>query len=165
MTYDVVIEGKSYRLELEREGDTYRGQLDGTPVRLDAILARPDVISLIVDGKSYEVKRELTPRDLHLWIKGARYAVEVRDPRSLQSRRAGREPAAGPRKLIAPMPGKVVRLLIKEKDRVEAGQGMVVIEAMKMQNELKSPKQGTVQKLCASEGSLVNAGDVLAVVE
>jgi len=120
---------------------------------------------LIIEGKSYEVKRELTPRDLHLWIKGARYAVEIRDPRSLRSRRAGREGAAGPRKLIAPMPGKVVRLLVKERDQVEADQGLIVIEAMKMQNELKSPRKGIVQKICAAEGSSVNAGDVLAVVE
>jgi len=62
------------------------------------------------------------------------------------------------------MPGKVVRLLVNEKDQVEAGQGVVVVEAMKMQNEIKSPKKGIVQKV-AAEGSSVNAGDVLAIVE
>lgn len=71
----------------------------------------------------------------------------------------------GPRKLIAPMPGKVVRLLVAEKAEVEAGQGLLVVEAMKMQNEIKSPKKGTVQKLVAREGTNVNAGDVLAIVE
>jgi biotin carboxyl carrier protein len=150
---------------LERNGSTYQGKLDGKPVTVDAILARPDVISLIVEGKSYEVKRELMPRDLHFWIKGARYAAEVRDPRSLQSRRAGRENSAGPQKIIAPMPGKVVRLLVKEKDPIDAEQGVVVIEAMKMQNELKSPKRGRVQRISVIEGASVNAGDVLAVVE
>jgi biotin carboxyl carrier protein len=63
------------------------------------------------------------------------------------------------------MPGKVVRVLAGEKTEVDAGQGVLVVEAMKMQNELKSPKKGIVQKILASEGAAVNAGDVLAVVE
>ncbi len=71
----------------------------------------------------------------------------------------------GPRKLIAPMPGKVVRILLQEKAKVEAGQGILVMEAMKMQNEIKSPKKGTIQKILAAEGANVNAGDVLAIVE
>jgi biotin carboxyl carrier protein len=63
------------------------------------------------------------------------------------------------------MPGKVVRVLVREKEEVQAGQGVVVVEAMKMQNELKSPKQGIVQKVMAKEGANVNAGDVLLIVE
>jgi len=63
------------------------------------------------------------------------------------------------------MPGKVVRVLVREKADVEAGQGIVIVEAMKMQNEIKSPKKGILQKLLAAEGSNVNAGDVLAIVE
>ena len=63
------------------------------------------------------------------------------------------------------MPGKVVRVLVKENSEVDAGQGVVVVEAMKMQNEIKSPKKGVVRKMIAAEGASVNAGDVLAVVE
>jgi len=63
------------------------------------------------------------------------------------------------------MPGRVVRVLAKENDEVEAGRGIVVVEAMKMQNEIKSPKKGTVRKILAAEGATVNAGDVLAIVE
>jgi biotin carboxyl carrier protein len=63
------------------------------------------------------------------------------------------------------MPGKVVRVLIPEKGEVKAGQGVLVVEAMKMQNEVKSPKDGTVEKIIAGEGTNVNAGDVLAIVE
>ena len=79
--------------------------------------------------------------------------------------RASRDDGKGPRKLVAPMPGKVVRVLVQEGTDVEAGQGVVVVEAMKMQNEIKSPKKGVVRKLVASENAAVNAGDVLAVVE
>jgi biotin carboxyl carrier protein len=63
------------------------------------------------------------------------------------------------------MPGKVIRLLVKVGDEVEAGQGLVVVEAMKMQNEIRSPKKGKVERLQAKEGQPVNAGDVLAWVE
>jgi biotin carboxyl carrier protein len=101
---------------------------------------------------------------LHLWVGSKRFAVEVRDPRSLRGRtRAGDE--HGPRKIVAPMPGKVVRLLVREGDEVQPGAGVAVVEAMKMQNEIKSPKKGTVQKILVSEGAAVNAGDVLAIVE
>jgi biotin carboxyl carrier protein len=69
------------------------------------------------------------------------------------------------KKIVAPMPGKVVRILAREGTEVQAGQGIIVVEAMKMQNELKSPKQGVVQKIEVTEGATVNAGDVLVIVE
>jgi biotin carboxyl carrier protein len=165
MTYNIIIEGKPRRVELEHKGSEYLCRLDGRPVAVNAILARPNVLSLLVDGKSYDVKRELTSTDLHFWVKGARYAAEIRDPRSLRSRRAGAETPEGPKRLSAPMPGKIVRVLVCEKDEVEAGQGVLVVEAMKMQNELKAPKKGTVQKVLVTEGAAVNAGDVLAIIE
>jgi biotin carboxyl carrier protein len=71
----------------------------------------------------------------------------------------------GPKKLTAPMPGKIVRVLVSQGAEVEAGAGVLVVEAMKMQNEIKSPKKGTIQKILVSEGAAVNAGDVLAIVE
>jgi biotin carboxyl carrier protein len=98
-------------------------------------------------------------------IGSARYAVDVRDPRSLRTRRAIAGTEAGPQKIKAPMPGKIVRILVAEKDEVKAGQGVIVMEAMKMQNEMKSPKDGRVQKILTAEGSAVNAGDTLAIIE
>jgi biotin carboxyl carrier protein len=165
MIYDVTIDGKSYRLELARNEGRWKCRLDGREVQMDAVLTRRDVLSVLIDGKAYEVKREWTPTDMHLWVGSARYAAEIRDPRSLRSRRDGSAGAQGPKKLVAPMPGKVVRVLAREKDEVDAGQGLLVVEAMKMQNEIKSPKKGVLQKVLATEGENVNAGDVLAVVE
>ncbi len=165
MIYEVIIDGKNYRLELERLEGWWKCRVDGSEITVDAVLARPDVLSILIDGKAYEVKRERTPTDMHLWVGSARYGVELRDPRSLRSRRAAAGQDSGPKKLIASMPGKVVRVLVPEKSAVEAGQGVLVVEAMKMQNELKSPKTGVVQKIVASEGVAVNAGDVLAIVE
>jgi biotin carboxyl carrier protein len=165
MVYEVTVDGKPHRLEIERAEDVWMCRLDGQEIKVDAILARPDVLSLLVDGRSYEVKREQTATDLHLWVGSTRYGVEVRDPRSLRSRQEAAGDDKGPKKVIAPMPGRVVRLLVGEGAEVAAGQGIVVVEAMKMQNEIKSPKKGVVQKLMATSGATVNAGDVLAIVE
>ncbi len=165
MTYEVSIDGQDHRLDLTRIEGGWQCRLDGREVALDAVLARPDVLSVLIDGKAFEIKRERSANDLHLWVGSARYAAELRDPRSLRSRRGAASGEQGARKLIAPMPGKVVRVLAREQTQVEAGQGVIVVEAMKMQNEIKSPKKGVVQKLMASEGTAVNAGDVLAIVE
>lgn len=165
MTYEVIIDGKMHRLELERTDGAWDCKLNGRDVHLDAVLARRDVLSILVDGKAYEVKRERSATDLHLWVGPVRYSAELRDPRSLRARKSGGADDQGARKLIAQMPGKVVRVLAPEKTEVEAGQGIIVVEAMKMQNEMKSPKKGVVQKILAAEGTAVNAGDVLAVVE
>jgi len=164
MIYDVNIDGTDYRLELAREESGWKCRLNGREVVLDAVLTRANVLSIIIGGTAYEVKRELTPLDLHFWVGSARYAAELRDPRSLRSRRQAGA-AHGVKKLVAPMPGKVVRLLVAEKAEVQAGQGVLVVEAMKMQNELKSPKKGIVQRITVAPGAAVNAGDVLAIVE
>jgi len=165
MVYDVTIDGKNYRLDLQRADGRWQCRLDGREVQMDAVLTRRDVLSVLIEGKAYEIKRERTVTDMHLWVGSARYATELRDPRSLQSRKSTGGDDKGPKKLLAPMPGKVVRVLLKETSAVEAGQGILVVEAMKMQNEIKSPKKGTVQKIVAGEGAAVNAGDVLAIVE
>ena len=164
MLYDVTIDGKNYRLDLNHADGRWSCRLDGRQIEVEAALARPDVVSLRIGNLAYEIKSERVANDFYLWVGDTRFAVEVRDPRSLR----GRSRAAddhGPRKITAPMPGKVVRLLVHEGDDVEAGAGVAVVEAMKMQNEIKSPKKGTIQKLLVGAGAAVNAGDVLAIVE
>lgn len=164
MTYEVAIDGKTHRLELSRDDGKWSCRLDGREIVVDAVLARPDVLSLRIGNQAYEVKCERVGGEQHLWVGSRRFAAEVRDPRSLRGRvRAADE--SGPKKLNAPMPGKVVRLLVSQGAAVEAGTGVLVVEAMKMQNEIKSPKKGTIQKIFVSEGAAVNAGDVLAIVE
>jgi biotin carboxyl carrier protein len=165
MNFDVIVEGKTLKLELTRADSGWRCSIDGQPVNVDAVLTRPNVISLIIDGVAYEVKREIAANDQYVWVRSARLKTELRDPRSLRSRRASATTGEGPQKLLAPMPGKVVRLIAKEGDSIEAGKGVLVVEAMKMQNELKATKSGTVQKVMVAEGANVNAGDVLAIIE
>ena len=164
MTYEVIIDGESHRLELAQVETGWFCRLDGHEVQVDAVLARPDVLSLRIGNRAFEVKCERVAGELHLWVGSRRFAAEVRDPRSLRGRSRASDDR-GPKKLTAPMPGKVVRILVGQGTEVEAGAGILVVEAMKMQNEIKSPKNGTVQKILVGEGTAVNAGDVLAIVE
>jgi len=166
MIYDVVVDGKTHQVELSCGEKTWLCKIDGHEMELDAVLTARDVLSVLVEGKAYEIKRERSLQgELHMVIGSARYAVDVRDPRSLRTRRAVAGSEAGPQRVKAPMPGKIVRVLVNEQDEVRAGQGIIVMEAMKMQNEMKSPKDGKVQKILTAEGSTVNAGDTLAIVE
>jgi biotin carboxyl carrier protein len=165
MTYEILIDGKSHKLELVRNGKVWTCHLDGREIEADAILTRPDVMSVVIGGTAYEVKRERTPTDLHVWVKNSRFQVEVRDPRSLRSRKSAAGAGEGPQKIVAPMPGKIVRIILPAGSEVDVGQGVIVVEAMKMQNELKSAKRGVVKQVLVAEGASVTAGDVLAIIE
>ncbi|MGA2960732.1 MAG: biotin/lipoyl-containing protein [Candidatus Korobacteraceae bacterium] len=166
MTYDVIIDGTQHRVEIEPQGESWRCRVDGQEILVDAAFTARDVISLLVNHRAHEIKREYSMLgDTHIIIGSERFEAEVRDPRSLRSRRASAGVGEGPQKILAPMPGKVVRLMVAEKNEVEAGQGILVVEAMKMQNEIKSPKKGVVQKIMVAEGSRVNPGDTMAIVE
>jgi acetyl/propionyl-CoA carboxylase alpha subunit len=164
MTYEITIDGNRYRLDLSQVEGHWSCRVDGGEVEVDAVLARPNVLSLLIGNQAYEVKCERVGGDVHIWVGSRRFAAEVRDPRSLRSRTRAVDDH-GPKKVTAPMPGKVVRILLSQGAEVEAGAGVLVVEAMKMQNEVKSPKKGTIQKIMVSEGAAVNAGDVLAIVE
>jgi biotin carboxyl carrier protein len=165
MIYEVIVNAKKHRLDLTRESDGWKCELDGRDVIIDVVSTQADILSLLIDGKVYEIKRERSASGQYIWIGDTRYEAEVRDPRSLRSRNKAAGNDNGPKKLAAAMAGKVVRVLVGEKEEVDAGQGIVVVEAMKMQNEIKSPKKGTIKKMLVSQGSTVNAGDVLAIVE
>lgn len=166
MKCEVLIDGHSHQVELERADKGYVCLVDGESFELDVAMTARDVLSVIHEGRNYEAKREYSLLgETHIIVGSERFQAEVRDPRSLRSRRAAAGQEAGPAKIVAPMPGKVVRIIAKEGDEVEAGQGVVVVEAMKMQNEIKTTKKGKVTKIAVKEASAVNAGDLLAIVE
>ena len=162
-TYNITIDGKTYRVELGHSDGRWSCLLNGRETEIEAILFHRDVLSLRVGNQVYEIKRDRTQNDVRIWVGNTSFVVEVRDPRSFRSRQRPAE-SDGPRKLTAPMPGKVVRVLSQEGATVDLGSGVVVVEAMKMQNEIKSPKKGVIQKILVREGAAVNAGDVLAIV-
>lgn len=166
MIYEVLIDGTAHKVEIEKHESKWRCRVDGHEYEIDASLTARDVLSVLVGGKAYEAKREYSlAGETHVIIGSERFAAEVRDPRSLRSRKAAAGVGEGPQKVAAPMPGKVVRILVQTGSEVEAGQGIMVVEAMKMQNEIKSPKKGVVQKIAVAEGGSVASGDTLAIIE
>jgi biotin carboxyl carrier protein len=170
MRFEVQLESssgkKSRVVELERTAGGWRVTLDGQPVDADAVEISPYTLSILLSGESHEIRITPAPGGkLKLQSGAQEFTAEVMDPRSWSGRRHGQVEAEGRQQILAPMPGKVVRLLVKAGDRVEAGQGLLVVEAMKMQNEIRSPKSGTVERVLAKEGQPVTAGEILAWVE
>ena len=165
MTYEVTIDGAISKIEIKPFGSGWSCMVNGSPVNVDAVFPLPDAMSLLIDGCSYQVRRETRQDGLNIWVGNQRYDAQVRDPRAMRPRCGPAADAAGPQQLKAPMPGKVVRIMVAVGSEVEAGQGVIVVEAMKMQNELRSPKKGIIRKIAVSEGASVNPGDVLLVVE
>lgn len=163
MKLEIEIAGKIYTIDW-KPGEPV-AMVNGAAVPVDAHLLRPGVLSLIIEGRARRVVLDEDSAEPQLHIGGERIAYAINDPRSLKARRAHTAGADGPRSIKASMPGRVVRVLAQKGDAVEAHQGVVVIEAMKMQNELKSPKAGKVAELRVAPGDTVAAGDVLAVVE
>jgi biotin carboxyl carrier protein len=102
---------------------------------------------------------------LNVILRGHNYEIAIVDPKRLRSAQSSSRHTAGAAEIIASMPGKVVRVLVEVGTQVEAGTGIVVVEAMKMQNEMKAPRAGVVVSIGVDSGATVNAGDVLAVVE
>jgi biotin carboxyl carrier protein len=130
------------------------------PANADVVETEPGVFSILIDGVSHEARA--FANEVHLG--GHRFRCETQDPRKWT--RSDSSAAHGGRvSITAPMPGKVVRILAAVGDEVEAGQGILVVEAMKMQNELKSPRAGRLTALNVKEHDSVNAGAPLAVVE
>lgn len=167
MIYEITINGKTLRIDLtwlEHAGQ-WHCKLGEQELLLDANAIDPGIISLICRSKAFELRREFSPQGTRVCVNGEFYEVEVSDPRSFRGRKKRATSDMGPRKLIAPMPGQVVRVLAREGDPVKAGQGIMVIEAMKMQNEIKSPKTGVVREITVPEGASVSAGDLLAIVD
>jgi biotin carboxyl carrier protein len=170
MKYEVLIDGRALQIELERTASGYECKVDGEPFTLDVVTTAPDTLSILYQGRSFEVTHEVAREssstgEMHIRVGAQHFCAEVRDPRSLRSRRAHASAETGPARICAPMPGKVIRLLAAVGDPVEAGQGLIVVEAMKMQNEIQSTKRGTLTKIAVVEASAVNAGDLLAIVE
>ena len=162
MRYLVSIAEKSFNVELGSIDGKWRCQVDGREIALDFVLLNANAGSLLISGASFEVRREAGGA---IFVGAKRYDVSVDDPRSWQGRRRRELAHSGPQRITASMPGKIVRILAQEGDDLQAGQGIVVVEAMKMQNEIKSPRSGKLQKVLVREGANVNPGEVLAIVE
>ena len=160
--------GMEHTLELQRRGPGVVAAVDGRRYELSAREIEPGMYLLQLGERVYECRVRTVDfgRGVsEVSVGQQEFHVRLIDPKRLSHTQATGALATGRVAVIAPMPGRVVRVLVEVGARVEAGVGVIIVEAMKMQNEMKAPKAGTVVALNAEAGTTVNAGDVLAVVE
>ncbi len=169
MRYYATLAGEKEPQEMEVEllgPGRYAITLAGVRHVLDADHQEGGSVSLLVDGESYAIDFEEAGDVINVLVRDAIVSVDVADERRRRMRAATSEFKVEGRQVItAPMPGKVVKVLVSVGAEVQAGQGLVVVEAMKMENEMKSPKAGKVLELLVQEGQAVEGGAKLAVVE
>lgn len=151
-------------IDVSQEGNRLRVALGGRVVEGEAVEVATGTYSVLVEGRAFEVRVEPVAGGLRVYAGTREYFIRITDPREWKRRRGGGLEAEGRQEILAPMPGKVVRVLVKQGDAVETGQAMFVVEAMKMQNEIRSPKKGKIERLLVVESQTVNAGESLAVV-
>jgi len=158
-------DGVEEAIEILAPAPACRFRLGDLPERNAHVeMPEPGVYSVLLDGHVYDARVEETAAALVVVIDGYRFEMEVRDPRRWSRKDAARG-SGGVQTLAAPMPGKVVRILVAPGDAVEAGQGLLVVEAMKMQNEMKAQRAGRVLNVSVKEGATVTAGEVLLTIE
>jgi biotin carboxyl carrier protein len=148
----------NFRIEVN--GEPYAPN-PASPVSVEEIA--PGVFSVLLNHRSIVVHLSPHAQGTEAWAGSDRYLISLADPRD-KAGASAKVSASGPAELRAQMPGKIIKLLAAAGDEVKLGQGLLIVEAMKMQNEVKSPKDGTVSKVHAAEGGTVAAGDLLMVV-
>lgn len=164
MKFTLEVNGSPGTIEVARDGSSCQFSLDSEPEkRVDFVQPEPGVYSIMMDGRSYEARVEHAPDMMIVVVAGHRYEIRVIDPRRW-TRSGAVGAGSGPQHLTAPMPGRVVRLLVGPGDEIVAGQGLLVVEAMKMQNEIAAVRGGQVSEIRAGAGDVVEPGSVLVVL-
>ena len=167
MAYIASSGGGEHRLDVRQDREGIRVHLDDREFLVDLLQVDPGLYSLLIGGRSFEIDLLELQDALMVLVDGQPFRVEIQDEQERRLRAAAGkgEAKAGKRVVAAPMPGKVVKLLVRPGDAVKAGDGVIVVEAMKMENELKAPVAGMVKEIRVEEGKAVSGGDVLVVIE
>jgi biotin carboxyl carrier protein len=163
MILDVEVDGRAHRVAVTGGKGRYTIAIDGRPLEVDWREVGGPFVSLLLGGRSHYVALEPRPGGYRVLVESHDFAVDVLD--STRDAVLARPGPAGPARLVAPMPGRIVRVLAEPGQEVEAGQGLVVMEAMKMENDLRSSRAGRVVEVHAREGQTVETGSLLVVVE
>jgi biotin carboxyl carrier protein len=154
-------------IQIKDDGERVFAELDGRAYELNAHESA-DGFLLTYDGRVFNCRVEGRPQSgnpIEIIVGATEYLVTLTDPKRLRSAASASAQGDAAARIVAPMPGKVVRVMVEVGSIVAAGDGIIVVEAMKMQNEIKAPKAGTVITLNTQTGATVNGGDVLAVIE
>ncbi len=165
MKYTAMIDGQRVEISLNRkENGVIEAEIGGRSYRVEGKAVEPGIYWFRWNNRSLEIGVSQTLDSYVVSLAGHRIPVEILDARTA-IRRAAQHGHDGVVQIRAPMPGKVIKVLVVEGAEVQSNQGIVVLEAMKMQNEIKSPKKGIVGKLGVNDGAPVNSGDLIATVE
>lgn len=167
MKYFVTIEGKEYEIDLARDGEGLSGTLNGTTYRIDhSEIERGSKYSVIIDSESFNVSLNLTPTGEDLIVGGHLYHADVLDERERAAQALDDvRGAKGPLVVKSVMPGIVKQVFVQEGDDVTPGTPLLILEAMKMENELCAEKAGQVRKVHVAEGQTVNSSDPLVAID
>ena len=165
MKLKAIIADREQELNVQVDGGRVRAEIDGRVYDLELHEPEPGCYLFFRDAEVHECRVTNAHDGFDVSLHERNYAVTIVDPKRLRSGQDSDRHHHGLAEIIAPMPGKVVRVQIETGATVEKGDGLVVVEAMKMQNEMKSPRAGVVVSINVKSGDTVNAGDVLAVVE
>jgi len=136
-------------------------QMDST---IDAMEVAPNTYSILVNGRAFEAVVTPATEGVQVRCGGQEFHVIVSDPRAWRRGRGALFGSEGKQQITAPMPAKVIRILVSAGEAVEADQGLVVLEAMKMQNEIRARKAGTIERVFIREGDAVAAGEPLVIM-
>ena len=159
---------EKYEIEIVRDGAGVDATINGKHLDVEVSQPEPNLFLLKQNGQiteAFVVPEAHSDGTRSVWIKGREHLVKVIDPKRLRGSASNTGESHGLAEIRTAMPGKVVRVLSESGTAVEKGDGIVVVEAMKMQNELKAPKSGVVKAINVSAGDTVSAGDVLATIE
>ena len=160
--------GNKHVVEIVREDGHLVASVDGRKYKLEVSEPETGVFLFKKDGSIVEAfvsTRSNVADPTLVRIRNEVHEIRIIDPKRLRNAKGDDASASGKAEVKTAMPGKVVRILVSEGNSVQKGDGVIVVEAMKMQNEMKSPKDGTVTQIKTSEGATVSAGDVLVVIE
>ncbi len=163
MTLEATVEGRTVRVEVTLRDGRHAVELDGRPVEVDLVRIGPHFWSLLVDGRSHELALERGPDGFRVHLPTAILRVEIAAA-SRGTGRAAAHRASGPARVSSPMPGRVVRVFVRPGTEVRAGERLMVIEAMKMENELRATQPGLVTEVAVREGEAVEGGALLVVI-
>lgn len=162
------IEGEKHELRIRREAERVFAEIDGRAIEVEVREGADGGYLLIIDGRVYDCRvrpGSAQAKQTEVRVGSRLYTVALADPKRLRAAVSAAAHDDGSAQIIAQMPGKIVRVHVEAGAQVEAGDSVLTVEAMKMQNEMKAPKAGTVTVLNARAGATVNAGEVLAVIE
>jgi biotin carboxyl carrier protein len=156
------INDQKHEITLKREAEKVFAEIDGRSYELEASEPEPNVFLLKHNNRIYQIY--VAPNNT-VSLGNNQFEINLIDPKRLRASGEAGGQTDGTSEIKTAMPGKVVRVLVEQGAEIQKGEGVIIVEAMKMQNEMKSPKDGIVKEIRFSEGATVNAGEVLAVIE